>query len=153
MTRTKRRGVAVVCAAVLGLASVMLVAAPANAANKGLSLGRGQQLNRGDYIQRTTSSGIVRLIMQTDGNLVRYLLDASSNWIKTCGATGTYPSGYKAIYQQDGNFVVYPYSGAALWASNTVGGLGQTVDMDTHGAVWVGYTKLTSGAFAGNCET
>jgi hypothetical protein len=153
MTTARRTVVAILGAAVLGLATTVIMAAPAHAGHRGVSLGKGQQLNRGDWIERGTSDGIVRLIMQTDGNLVRYLLDSNHRWIKTCGATGTVPSGYKAVYQYDGNFVVYPSSGRALWASNTVGDRGQTVDMDARGALWVGYTKLTSGRFAGNCET
>jgi hypothetical protein len=119
----------------------------AHASGKGVALTRGQALYQGDWIERSTSSGIVRLSMQTDGNLVLWLRNASSGaTLKICWATNTH-TGYKAYYQEDGNFVLYPASGGALWASNTVGHSGSTVDMNSHGQLWAGTKPVT-----GNCE-
>jgi hypothetical protein len=134
--------------------SVVLFAAPADAANLGPALTRGKQLLRGDYIQRSTSSGIVRLTLQGDGNLVLSLIDANTGaQIKPCWGAASNPLGDNAIYQADGNFVVY--SGTfydpnhpngyryVLWSSNTAGPSGETVDINANGVLYVGYTAKT----------
>lgn len=56
-----------------------------------------------------------RLIMQSDGNLVLYK-DGRAVW-----QTGTVGRGTCAVWQPDGNFVLYGHSGEALWASHTEG--------------------------------
>jgi hypothetical protein len=126
----------------------LVVAAPAHAAgSKGVALTRGQALFPDEWIERSTSSGIVRLAMQTDGNLVLWLRNASTGaTLKICWATKT-STGYKAYYQEDGNFVLYPRAGGALWASNTVGPNGSTVDMNSNGQLWAGVKPVT-----GNCK-
>jgi len=64
------------------------------------------------------------LVMQTDGNLVLYRnSDSKSLW-----ATGT-TGGSRAIMQGDGNFVRYASSGVPVWASNTAGNNGATVQL------------------------
>jgi hypothetical protein len=147
MTRTTRRIVSVFVATVLGAASAGLLGAPAHAANKGFALSRGEYLLRNDYIQRTIASGIVRLRLQGDGNLVLALYSVQTGaQTKVCWGAATKPNGNKAIYQEDGNFVVYSTSGGAIWASNTAGGAGETVDMNANGRLYVGKTPIT-----GNC--
>jgi hypothetical protein len=123
--------------------SLVAVAAPAQAGGKGVALTRGQALFPNEWIERSTSSGIVRLAMQTDGNLVLWLRNASTGaTLKVCWATNT-TTGYKAYYQEDGNFVLYPRAGGALWASNTVGPDGITVDMNSNGQLWAGVKAVT----------
>jgi hypothetical protein len=123
-------------AGVMAASFVGLTAGPASAGNLGVALTRGETLNRGDWIERYTASGVVQLIMQNDGNLVLYLVG-----VKPCWATNT-STGTHAIYQRDGNFVLYG-PGGALWASNTVGRSGQTVDMNSQGVLYVGNTPKT----------
>jgi hypothetical protein len=81
-----------------------------------------------------------QLIMQNDGNLVMYNL--SVNPRQVCWASNTYGQGggsTYAIFQADGNFVVYPSVGApAIWASSWDGwwaapNSGETVDLEYNG--------------------
>ncbi|VWC89405.1 peptidase S53 [Burkholderia contaminans] len=65
-----------------------------------------------------SASGNHALLMQEDGNLVLYnTTNGAAVW-----NTGTYgnPGAY-AVFQTDGNFVVYSANGAALWNSATYG--------------------------------
>lgn len=127
--------------------TLAVASAPAHAGGKGVALTRGQSLFPNEWIERSTRDGIVRLAMQTDGNLVLWLRNASTGaTLKICWATHT-TTGYKAYYQEDGNFVLYPRAGGALWASNTVGRDGSTVDMNSHGRLYAGVK-----AVSGNCE-
>ncbi|MFF3404999.1 hypothetical protein ACFYW8_02005 [Streptomyces sp. NPDC002742] len=50
-----------------------------------------------------------------------------------------------AVYQTDGNFVVYNSSGGVVWASNTKGGGGSTVDMNSNGVLHVGTKAINNG--------
>jgi hypothetical protein len=141
-----KRVIQILLAAAVAATSVFVAAVPAHAVNRGSALTKGESLNRSttDYIQRSTQSGIVRLRMQGDGNLVLALFSANTGaQLKVCWGAATNPGGWKAIYQEDGNFVVYNSSGRALWASNTVGLRGETVDMASDGALWVGYVRKT----------
>ncbi len=54
------------------------------------------------------------LAMQTDGNLV-YYHDGKAIW--ATGTAGT--TGYAAVMQGDGNFVLYNEKGGALWSTTT----------------------------------
>lgn len=146
MTSIKRRIGTALVAAALGATSLVALATPAHAGNLGYALTRDGFLNQGDYIQRSTNAGIVRLALQGDGNLVLSLINPNTGaQIKACwGAATNYDpySGIRAIYQTDGNFVVYNEWGA-IWASNTVGHAGETVDMNWQGVLYVGYTPIT----------
>jgi hypothetical protein len=82
------------------------------------------------------TSGDTALVMQTDGNLVQYLVrpDCQNGPVlwssNTYGNTGAY-----AVMQSDGNFVVYKASGSStaggsLWASGTWGQAGATASLD-----------------------
>jgi hypothetical protein len=141
-----KRMTTVLVAATVAAMSIALGGAPAHAANKGSALARGQALYRSttDYIQRSTAHGLVRLRMQGDGNLVLSLISPNTGGqLKVCWGARTNPGGSKAIYQEDGNFVVYDSGGRALWASNTRGLRGETVDMNSQGALYVGYVRIT----------
>jgi hypothetical protein len=147
---SKRIIASVLLAFGLTAGSVAAAGSPAFAdTGKGASLTRGQALFPGEYIERHVSGGntggVVRLSMQTDGNLVLWEHDGAGSTLQVCWSRGGF-AGYKAIYQQDGNFVLYPRNGGALWASNTVGTKGSTVDMNSKGQLWVGVTPIT-----GNC--
>jgi hypothetical protein len=82
---------------------------------RGLPAGAG-----GEWIHywqsHTAGRGVnCTLAMQTDGNLVIY------NGTTPVWASGTYgrPGAY-LVAQWDGNMVMYPPNGAAMWATNTV---------------------------------
>ena len=100
----------------MALVPVAAVTAPAQAADKGFSVPRGGYLNKTDFISRIAQEGRVRLIMQSDGNLVLYFVPTG----KACWASNTAGRGHHAVYQRDGNFVVVDGSGRAIRASNTV---------------------------------
>ncbi|MFE9453398.1 hypothetical protein [Streptomyces sp. NPDC006739] len=134
---------------------VLIAGAVAAAAVAGLSgtasatdmteLPRGQALYPGDSIWSTDwGNGITfQLILQTDGNLVEYRHISGHAGVAVCWATGTNGSGAtQAIYQTDGNFVLYN-GDRALWASDTQGEAGSTVDVSSIGQVWVGQTPKT----------
>lgn len=128
-------------------ASAVGMADSASAAAGQSYLYRGQQLNAGEQIQRANNIGTVVLTMQGDGNLVEYLYPSDGGAALVCWASNTYETGTAnhAIYQQDGNFVVYTAWGKAVWASNTVGGSGQTVDMNANGVLYVGTRAINNG--------
>lgn len=139
-------GIAALCALLMApLATATANAAPAHPATyKGTSLFRGDVLGPGDNI--TSADGEFSLDMQQDGNLVEYVGTADPY---ACWATNTsgQPGNY-AIYQGDGNFVVYSGGGDAVWASNTVGDTGTTVDISTslrqYGFLYVGNTIVNN---------
>lgn len=75
-------------------------------------LDAGQRLNPGWQIQ--TPDRALRLVMQTDGNLVAYR-GATPVW-----ASGTKISGSEVEMQGDGNLVIYSPGHLARWASGTL---------------------------------
>ncbi|MFD7907383.1 DUF6531 domain-containing protein [Kitasatospora sp. NPDC059747] len=77
-----------------------------------------QTLSSGAVIKSGASlaSNSVRLVMQTDGNLVLYSV-ATSQPLWSSGTTGN--PGAWATMQADGNFVVYDTNRKSLWTSNT----------------------------------
>ncbi|WP_196139547.1 phosphatidylinositol-specific phospholipase C domain-containing protein [Aliikangiella sp. G2MR2-5] len=89
------------------------------------------------------------LVMQHDGNLVLYRF-SNGRVAEPLWATGTnWGSQHRAIFQGDGNLVVYDQYGNALWASHTHGsgnrlilqGDGNLVIYNaTGGAVWASNT-------------
>ncbi|MFD6892102.1 hypothetical protein [Streptomyces sp. NPDC059957] len=109
---------------------------------------RGESLSPGESIQRSGMDGlgnylVWRLVMQTDGNLVEYKMNRYAT--RVCWASNTYTgsSGNRAVYQHDGNFVVYNPSGQAVWASHTMGHAGETVDINSSGVTYVGHTPIS----------
>jgi hypothetical protein len=63
------------------------------------------------------------LMMQLDGNLVLYYLNANGTLGPAIWATNTFGNtrAYDAVMQSDGNFVLYDMSGNPLWATGTWG--------------------------------
>ena len=145
---TRMTGIAALCALLMApLTTATANAAPARPATyHGHSLFRGDVMAPDDYLDSAGGNFILR--MQTDGNLVEY--EPGVNW-KVCWASNTngWPGSY-ATYQGDGNFVVYTSGGEALWASNTVGDGGSTVDIteslyDDDGSLFVGFRRIHYG--------
>ncbi|MDY7227133.1 S8 family serine peptidase [Hyalangium rubrum] len=82
----------------------------------GQSLAPGQSLS--------SCAGNVTLVHQTDGNVVVY------DRLGALWHTSTYGQATSSLVMQgDGNFVLYPASGAALWHTNTYGNPGAFVSM------------------------
>lgn len=65
-------------------------------------------------------SGLFRVVMQTDGNLVEYDTSNDAIWATNEARSGT--GNYAFCVQTDGDNVIYSPSGVALWASHTGGG-------------------------------
>lgn len=78
------------------------------------TLGPGTTMNAGDYI--VSPNGKFVTTMQYDGNLVTY---AGSKAVWSSGTAGNF--GNYAIFQNDGNFVVYNAGNGPLWWSTTWG--------------------------------
>ncbi|ACU53870.1 Curculin domain protein (mannose-binding) lectin [Acidimicrobium ferrooxidans DSM 10331] len=114
--------------------------------NLGSTIGEGTVLNPGDYL--LSSSGQYQLIMQGDGNFVLYnLYNGQALW-----ATGTEEhSGAYAVFQNDGNLVVY-FNGTALWDSHTYtySGLTLTMQNDGNAVIYQGTQPLWATDTAAN---
>ena len=110
-----------------------LMAAPANAQvspNVGSQLNDGATMTAGQYLQ--SPNGQYTLWMQGDGNLVEYNAAGTPLWDPPPPTqTGGHPGAY-AVLQSDGNFVVYPPSGA-LWASYTQNNPGDHLSLQDDG--------------------
>ncbi|MDQ0934664.1 hypothetical protein [Streptomyces turgidiscabies] len=143
-----RRLVTVAAAAGLAVSALISTSGTASAAAGQSFLYRGEALHVGQMIYRfhAPQGWEIQLVMQNDGNLVEYLrFDDGSRY--ACWATNTWGSGDNnwAVYQRDGNFVVYNSGGGVVWASNTKGGGGSTVDMDPNGVLYVGTKAINKG--------
>ncbi|WP_329583310.1 DUF1906 domain-containing protein [Kitasatospora sp. NBC_01250] len=119
----------------------------------------GQQLDPGNSITSTS----MKIVMQTDGNLVAYAVigghQGPAMW--STGTSGN-PGAY-ALMQRDGNLVVYRANGTGIWNTSTYGnGNYLTVQDDGNvvlyggggGAVWStgtwqGGTTVTGGQSLG----
>lgn len=73
-------------------------------------------LKPGTYLTQLTTTSGVRLIMQSDGNLVLYSGSKALWSTRTSGHPGA-----RAILQSDGNLVVYGPTNQVLWYSHTSG--------------------------------
>ncbi|MET7403073.1 hypothetical protein ABZS66_57295 [Dactylosporangium sp. NPDC005572] len=149
MRRTRSRVCGLVIAFVAAVAVVFGAAAPASAGNLGSALYRGGVLWPSDYIERTGSGGWTYwLIMQSDANLVLYKGYSDHSATKVCWASNTNGYGWnatKAVYQNDGNLVIYTtISGLPIWGSNSVGDTGTTVDISYYGRLYVGYKQMSN---------
>ena len=142
----RKRAVRALFVLVAATALSLTLATSAQAVHLGTLLERGDQMNREDYIERNLGATFnyqrVRLVMQGDGNLVLYALAKSNMTGKTCWASNTVGRGTRAVYQHDGNFVVYNVN-TPTWASNTVGDGGSTVDINWLGKLYVGFKQIT----------
>ncbi|GGK44217.1 hypothetical protein GCM10010124_41310 [Pilimelia terevasa] len=113
---------------------------------------KGNTLNAGDSIHAVLvgdRDAHFELKMQSDGNLVfRSYLNNGQNYV--CWSIGAKGSGARAVYQNDGNFVVY-VGNAAKWASDTAGKGGNSVSIDYSDTwypgtdLWVGDTRINRG--------
>jgi peptidoglycan/xylan/chitin deacetylase (PgdA/CDA1 family) len=82
-------------------------------ASKDSRLLAGERLEPGWYLE--SPSGLCRLLMQRDGNLVLYSASDQALWASsTRGVAGAWAS-----MQRDGNFVIYSRTGRAVWATGT----------------------------------
>ena len=74
-----------------------------------------------------------KLVMQPDGNLMGvYDENARARW-----ASQTFGENYTAVFQEDGNLVVYAPGHKAVWASNTNGNEGSVLLLLENGNVVV----------------
>jgi hypothetical protein len=146
---------------VAAIVAIVVTPLPANAQDKGFDLARGDYLLWNDYIHRDAcclSLGIrwhYWLILQPDFNMVLYRGTVEQMHVgkfdRVCWATNTNKPSLSVThvtYQQDGNFVMYSINGAPVWASNTVGNPGTTVDINGYGALYVGTKRISA-----NCQS
>ncbi len=100
-------------AVIFTLAASSSVALASDTLLGGQTLGPGQTLASGD--------GHYLLAMQTDGNLVLYVMNGSSIH-RAVWSTGTHgDNGARAVLQSNGNLVLFSPVNEALWSSNTSG--------------------------------
>lgn len=131
-------------AVVVAVAAVGLVTATDATAAGPATLTAGQRLVSGATV--TSPAGKYRLVMQTDGNLVeRRVAGNVAIWTsRTAGRPGA-----GLIVQTDGNVVVYPRTGRAVWSTRTSGS-GVTLSIQDDGNLVVrassGRALWTSGA-------
>ncbi|UGQ14497.1 protein kinase [Yinghuangia sp. ASG 101] len=85
-------------------------------------------LTRNDAM--TSPNGDTVLRLQVDGNLVVYHLGEP-----TWAADNAWPRGWRAVMQQDGDFVLFDEDGDVLWSSGTGGHPGATLDVRDDGSV------------------
>jgi hypothetical protein len=97
------------------LGALLLVAAalPALASAQTATLVSGGTLRAGQDI--VSPDGHYELVMQSDGNLVEYIVGGRALW--STGTSGN--GGARAVLQTNGNLVVYAPSNAVLWSSNS----------------------------------
>ena len=144
MTRGSRIRLLVV-AALLAFASAILIAPTAQAAAGTDHLYRGETLYPGQRLVRYTANRTqVELVMQTDGNLVLYNDGGAGHGKRVCWASNTQFNGYYAMYQADGNFVVYDAHARPTWASHTQNDGGTTVNINAYGQFWAGLKRISS---------
>lgn len=78
---------------------------------------------------RFSPDGRFRLDMQSDGNLVLYIVNGAPLWgSNTLGLGGT-----RATFQTDGNLVIYTASGQPVWGSGTSGNWGSAARIQNDG--------------------
>lgn len=100
-----------------------------------------EQLASGAFL--TSGDNRIRLMMQTDGNLVLYH-DNIARW-----ATGTLEAGARAVMQSDGNLVIYSAAGKALWSSGTSGRPGASLVLQGDGNLVI-YDATTRPVWSSN---
>lgn len=144
MAPRSSRSVPLLTAVALALTAVGFVTATDASAASTSTLTVGQRLVSGAALQ--SPGGTYRLVMQSDGNLVeRRVAGNAAIWTsRTAGRAGA-----GLIVQTDGNVVVYPRTGRAVWSTRTSGS-GVTFSIQDDGNLVVrassGRALWTSGA-------
>jgi RHS repeat-associated protein len=117
---------------------------PSSSCSIGTYLVAGQMLPSGKCI--VSPHGQYFLLMNTDGNFFIY------DWAHGTGTWGPgtqgHPGAY-AIFQTDGNLVVYSASGVALWSSGTSGTYAERLDMNDDGRILIWKSAWNSGTSNG----
>ncbi|MFE5813827.1 mannose-binding protein [Streptomyces sp. NPDC056479] len=67
-------------------------------------------------VNQAWTTNRIRMVMQTDGNLVVYNEQGNPIW-----ASMTFGANHRAIFQQDGNLVIHDGDDRPIWASQTWG--------------------------------
>jgi hypothetical protein len=90
-------------------------------------------------------------VMQTDGNFIIDSINGEGPPIWATGTNGTYN---ELSMQDDGNLVIYDYSGAALWATHTVSGeyYGSPCTLQSHVTQILGDANLAGRDFNRACS-
>jgi hypothetical protein len=95
----------------------------------------GEWLNPNDKI--SSSNLAFELVMQDDSNLAIYSVRGVRTPVWASNTVGHV--GAKAVFQGDGNFVVYERDGKhPLWASNTAGNAGASAVLTDDGKLTIG---------------
>ena len=114
LERMKMRIAKLLGALVVVLGLVVLGVLPA-AASASSTLATYGTLSSGQSI--VSPDGHYELVMQSDGNLVEYIVGGRALWSsRTNGNPGSH-----AVMQAGGNLVVYAPAGAAVWSANSRG--------------------------------
>jgi RHS repeat-associated protein len=129
-------------------AGVYAAPTPGSYPNSSCSIGTylvaGQMLPPGKCI--VSPHGQYFLLMNTDGNFFIY------DWAHGTGTWGPgtqgHPGAY-AIFQTDGNLVVYSASGVALWNSGTSGTYAERLDLNDDGRIIIWKSAWNSGTSQG----
>jgi hypothetical protein len=122
--------VLVVAGIVLAVGYGPAVAAPSN------QLSRGQQLRAGQSLSSEFGGGF-QLILQTDGNVVEYLVSAR----RAVWATKTSGHGETLRFQNDGNVVLYSAANRPLWQTRTAGSAAVSFGVNVNGALFAATTR------------
>ncbi len=80
----------------------------------------------------TSANGTYRLVMQTDGNLVEYVVGGGPRW-----ATMTSVAGSRVVVQDDGNMVIYSAAGRPVWWSGSRRQYGVNGTLEDSGRIMV----------------
>jgi RHS repeat-associated protein len=117
---------------------------PTSSCSIGTYLVAGQILPSGKCI--VSPHGQYFLLMNTDGNFFIY------DWAHGTGTWGPgtqgHPGAY-AIFQTDGNLVVYDVNGTALWNSGTSGTYAERLNMEDDGRIIIYKSAWNSGTSTG----
>jgi hypothetical protein len=103
-------------AALAALACALALAAPSVAAASDRLLA-GQSLSDGQAL--TSADGQYELTMQSDGNLVLYMVNGNAGLMPLWAAGTKGNSGDRVVLQNNGNLAVYNATNQVLWSSNT----------------------------------
>jgi hypothetical protein len=117
---------------------------PVSSCSIGTYLVAGEMLPSGKCI--VSPHGQYFLLMNTDGNFFIY------DWAHGTGTWGPgtqgHPGAY-AIFQTDGNLVVYDVNGTALWNSGTSGSYAERLDLNDDGRIIIWKSAWNSGTSDG----
>ncbi|MFF9335264.1 mannose-binding protein [Streptomyces albogriseolus] len=83
-------------------------------------------------VNQAWTTNRIRMVMQTDGNLVVYNEHGKATW-----ASMTFGENHRAIFQTDGNLVIHNGDDRPIWASRTHGNEGAQLVLRADGKVVV----------------